>query len=308
MKTIRTLDKPINLEKNTAIALGTFDGVHIAHQAVIEKMVEVARAKDLLSVVYTFSNHPRELNHLAESPKKLITPSQKIDIMSSLGVDILVIIPFDEKQLNMPAEQFIEETLISTLKASHLTVGYDFRFGKNARGCTQMLKDMSERYHYTLDVIEPIRYQGMTVSSTMIRNFLLEGDVKCANTLLGREYAVEGHVVKGKQVGRTLGFPTINLKTEFEMSVLRPGVYVTQTEIDGELYYSATNVGFNPTFDQEHFTIETFILDYERELYGHEVRIIFKSYIRPEKRFENLDELIDQIDDDVKLVRSYFNL
>ncbi|MBN2795880.1 MAG: bifunctional riboflavin kinase/FAD synthetase [Clostridia bacterium] len=308
MKILQSLKQIGQLNTNTAVALGTFDGVHIAHQQIISKTVSYARENNLKSVVYTFSNHPRELTPGIETPKKLLTPTQKIEIIEQLGVDILIILPFDMDQLTMEPEYFIEDILLKRLKVKHITVGYDFRFGKNAKGNTNMLKEYSEQMEFSLDVVEPIRYKGVLISSTFIRNCLLSGDVHCANRLLGRAYCVQGTVVTGKQVGRKLGFPTINLKTEFEMSVLKPGVYATMTDIDGKIYYSATNVGFNPTFDQEHFTIETFIFNFNKDIYGHKVKIIFEEYIRPEIKFDNLEDLIQQIGDDVTQIKKYFNL
>lgn len=308
MRILQSLKQIGQLPDATAIALGTFDGVHIAHQQIIQQTVRYAREHNLKSVVYTFSNHPRELTPGIESPKRLLTPTQKMEIIEQLGVDILVILPFDQQQLTMPPEYFIEEILLKQLQVKHITVGYDFRFGKHAEGNTDMLKTYSESSGFTLNIVDPIRYKGVLISSTFIRNCLLSGDVKCANRLLGRAYCVQGHVVKGKQIGRKLGFPTINLKTEYEMSVLKPGVYATMTDIDGKIYYSATNVGFNPTFDQEHFTIETFIFNFDQDIYGYKVKIIFDKYIRPEIKFDNLDDLIKQIDDDVQAIKSRFNL
>lgn len=308
MKVIKSLKDTTSIYKHSAIALGTFDGVHIAHQEVIQEMADYAKIHNLLSVVYTFSNHPKEMNSAIETPKKLITPSQKIKIIEKLGIDVLVIVPFDEMQLNIEAEAFLKDILIDQLKAKHITVGYNFRFGRNARGNTTLLKSNAELLGYDIKIVEPIRYHGMIVSSTMIRNFLLNGDVQCANILLGRTYCVEGTVIHGKKVGRKLGFPTINLNTEFEMSVLRPGVYVTQTNVDGKTFYSATNVGFNPTFDQEHFTIETFILNFSEDLYAKHVRVSFLEYVRPEIKFEQINDLIQQIGQDIRYVKSYFDL
>lgn len=306
MKIIRSLNEDFQLNNNTALALGTFDGVHIAHKHVIGSVVKVAKENNLLSVVYTFENHPREFS--GKAPKRLITPSQKIEIIKDLGVDVLIIVPFDNLLLNLEAEDFLFDYIVKKIKAKHIIVGYDFRFGKQAKGNVDLLRAHALEYQYDIDIVEPIKYNHVVVSSTMIRNYLLNGDVESANRLLGREYCVQGHIIHGKKMGRKLGFPTINLKTDYEMSVLKPGVYLTETLVKGKVYPSITNVGFNPTFEQRDFTIETFILDISMDLYGEEVKISFINYMREEIKFDNLDDLIKQIEHDVELAKEYFKL
>ena len=305
MEIIRSLNT-FKLEPSV-VALGTFDGVHIAHKAVIEKVVKTAQDKGLKSVVYTFSNHPKELSDV-ETPKRLITPDQKISIIRKLGVDVLIILPFDTAQLNMPAETFLFDVVLDQVNAKHIIVGYDYRFGKNAKGCVNMLKQYQESHGYELEVVEPIRKDGILVSSTLIRQHLLSGHVSSANELLGRKYDIRGKVIHGKHMGRKLGFPTVNLQTDYEMSVLRPGVYMTETIVDGKIYPSVTNVGFNPTFNQKNFNIETFILDFDKDLYGETLDVLFIRFIRKEIRFDSLDKLIEQIESDVKITKEYFSL
>lgn len=308
MKIIYSLNEDFEIAQGTALALGTFDGVHVAHKEVIEHVVTSAKEHNLLSVVYTFSNHPKDMNPGIDAPKRLITPKQKIQIIESLGVDILFIVPFDEKQLNIEAYDFLSQIIVKKIRAKSITVGYDFRFGKNAKGCVNLLEDYKTDLDYTLNVVKPIRHNGVVISSTLIRNYLINGDVKGANALLGREYCIHGTVVHGKHMGRKLGYPTINLETEFEMSVLRPGVYVTKTLVEGKEHHSVTNVGFNPTFNQTDFTIETYILNFDQDLYNQHVNVIFLKYIRPEIKFNGLDELISKIDEDVEYTKEYFGL
>ncbi|MCH4890913.1 bifunctional riboflavin kinase/FAD synthetase [Acidaminobacter sp. JC074] len=305
MKVIRSLSE-FKLEPSV-VALGTFDGVHIAHKKVIEKVVKTAKEKGLQSVVYTFSNHPKELSDV-ETPKRLITPEQKISIIKKLGVDILIMVPFDETQLNMQAEVFLVDIVLKNINAKHIIVGYDYRFGKNAKGCVNMLKQYQAEYGYELEIIDPIRKDGILISSTLIRQHLLSGQVASANELLGRKYDIRGKVIHGKHMGRKLGFPTVNLKTDYEMSVLRPGVYMTETIIDKKVYPSVTNVGFNPTFNQTDFNIETYILDFDGDLYGETLDVLFIRFIRKEIRFDSLDALIEKIESDVQLTREFFGL
>lgn len=305
MRIIRSLDS-FKLD-DSVVALGTFDGVHIAHKEVIQNVVETAKTKGLLSVVYTFSNHPKELSAV-ETPKRLITPDKKIEIIEALGVDILIIVPFDEYQLNIDADYFLEEIILNQINAKHIIVGYDFRFGKNAKGCVNMLQEYQSSHHFALDVIEPIRHKGLIVSSTRIRENLLNGDVESANELLGRKYDIRGKVIHGKHMGRKLGFPTINLETSYEMSVLKPGVYITETLIDGDIFPSVTNVGFNPTFNQQDFNIETYILDFDSDLYDKVLDVLFIRFISPEVKFESLEALVEKIGHDVKVAKDYFGL
>jgi len=308
MRIFHSIDDTFLSLQPSALALGTFDGVHIAHKEVIESVVNVAKKAGLLSVVYTFSNHPKEMNDSVETPKKLITPEKKIEIIKNLGVDVLIIVPFDERQLNIEAETFLQSIIVDKINAKHIIVGYDFRFGQNAKGCVNMLSDHQEIYDYTLDIIKPIRHDGVIVSSTIIRNYLLNGQVEEANTLLGRKYDLKGKIIKGKQVGKTLGFPTINLETTYDMSILKPGVYITETLLDDKIYPSVTNVGFNPTFNQQNFNVETFILDFDQDLYDETVHILFTRFIRPEIKFDSLADLIKRIDEDVEITKEYFSL
>jgi riboflavin kinase/FMN adenylyltransferase len=305
MKIIHNLEQLHEISKASALALGTFDGIHTAHQKVIRSMVDYANAANLLSVVFTFKNHPKQIKPGVDAPKLLITPVQKKDIIESLGVDVLIIVPFDEHLMSIDPKEFIEKILIEQIKAKHITVGYDYKFGQYAKGDVDLLKSYSD---YDLNIIDPIMLGHELVSSTAIREHLRMGQVHEANLLLGRTYCIKGKVIKGKQVGRKLGFPTINLETEFEMSVLKPGVYITRTEIEGEIYPSVTNVGFNPTFNQEDFNIETYILNYDRDLYGFTVKVIFEEYIRPEIKFDSLEELMAQIDHDVVYAKKYFGI
>lgn len=305
MKTITNINKLYEIKDPSAIALGTFDGMHIGHQHVIKKMVAQSKKMGLKSMVYTFSNHPKDLHPIDDTPKRLMTPKQKMEMMSSLGVDYLIQVPFDEYQVNISAEAFIKEILVDQLMVRHVCIGFDFRFGKNAQGNKDLLMAHAKLYGYSLEIVEPITVDDTIVSSTLIREFYWMDKSK-ANALLGRPYCVEGHVVDGKKMGRKLGFPTANLKTEYEMSVLKPGVYISVVDLEGKRYPSLTNVGFNPTFDQEHFTIETYIMDFDQDIYGQHLRVQFLSYMRPEIRFKSLEELIDQIHGDVLRARKHF--
>ncbi len=305
MKIYHSIEEINNYNHQSVIVLGTFDGVHIAHKEVIKKAVMIAKEKNLKSVVYTFSNHPRSLFNI-ETPKRLLTPKEKIKEIEKLGVDVLVMKHFDQKELSTPAYEFLKNIIIGIFHAEDIVVGYDFRFGKNAIGCVKFLEEYEKEFSYKLHEVHQIKYDNFIISSTFIRELLKSGYLNMATKYLGRYFSLTGTIVHGKKIGRKLGFPTINLDIEYDMAVLKSGVYVTQAEIGGTLYNSLTNVGFNPTFDGDKYSVETYILDFDSDIYDETVSIYFLSYIREEIKFNNINDLINQIKDDVIYANEYF--
>ncbi len=307
MQYIRSISELNKIDGNTAVALGMFDGLHIGHQAVINDMVALAHKDRLKSCVLTFQNHPKELTSKDKAPQRILAIEDKVQLMEEYGIDILVSLPFDEYIMSMKAENFISDVLVDSLKANHVFAGFDYRFGYKAMGDVNMLRENSEAGGYEFHVIEPVVRMGQKISSSAIRSLLHEGDVEEVFYQLGRHHFVSGTVIKGKQLGNKLGFPTANLSLSDNMTLIRAGVYVTKTLVDDKLYYSITNVGYNPTFD-ESFRIETHILDFDEMIYGKRISVIFYKRIRNEKKFDNYDELIDIITEDRKFAVEYFNL
>lgn len=305
---MKVLNEIKALNEDTAITLGTFDGLHIGHIKIIKQLVQDAKERSLKSLVYTFKNHPLSLNDTIETPSTIFELDYKKKLIESLGVDILVLLPFDEKQKNIQPEAFIHDVLVDQLKMKHLVVGYDYQFGKKAKGNTDLLIKFSKKYNYTYDIVDPIKKDMVRVSSTLIRTLLKNGKIEDANFYLGRNYSLEGKVIDGKKIGRSIGYPTANLDLDTNFAILKPGVYITKTIVDNKSYYSVTNVGFNPTLKQSEFSVETYILDFNQNIYGKTIRVNFYKKIRDELKFKDVDELIEYIQWDVYTTKKYFNL
>jgi len=296
------------LNEDTAITLGTFDGLHIGHVKIIKQLVKDAKERNLKSVVYTFKNHPLSLNESIETPSTIFKLDYKTKILEKLGVDILIFLTFDDNQKNIEPSHFIEEVLVKELRMKHLVVGYDYHFGKKAKGNTELLIKSSRKYHYSYDIVDPIKKDYVRVSSTLIRKLLANGKIKDANYYLGRPYSLEGKVIDGEKIGRKIGYPTANLELDNNFAILKPGVYITKTLLDGEFYYSVTNVGFNPTLKQSDFSVETYILNFDQSIYGQHIRVDFYEKIRDELKFKNVEELKEYIRWDVYNTKKFFNL
>ncbi len=308
MKVIRTLKE---LKENlkplpSGVAIGTFDGLHIGHQQVIKALVDTCAKQDLRSVVYTFANHPREFTVKESRPNRILTVDEKIDLLDGLGIDVLIMVEFDRDHMEIEAETFVKEILIKVLNTKYLAAGYNFHFGLGARGDVDLLTALGKTYDFTVTVVPPFELDGCPVSSTRIRELLKKGDIEAVNRLLGRHHTVSGVVVHGKKRGTVMGFPTANLAVSHNMTLIRPGVYVTRTWIGKSHYKSVSNVGYNPTFSQTEFTLETFILDYHEDLYHHYITVEFLHRLRGEIRFESKETLIEQIGRDVQDARLYF--
>ena len=299
----------IDVEKSeTSVALGTFDGLHIGHIEVLNRMKHIAEEKGLKTFVYTFSNHPKEFLSPDQVPPKIMDIEEKVQIFTRIDLDYLALIRFDEDQNTYEPEDFIKQVLIDKLNMKHLTVGYDYRFGNKAKGDINLLLTLSEKYGYACDIIQPIMRNDVRVSSSLIRELLKEGRIEEANYYLGRKHFIKGTVVRGKGVGHTLGFPTANLRIKDNISTIKPGVYITETVWKGKTYPSATNVGFNPTFDQTGIHLETYIIGINQAMYDEVIEVHFLKRLRDEKKFDSLADLVDEMNGDLEKTRVYFKL
>ncbi|HEX9967112.1 MAG TPA: bifunctional riboflavin kinase/FAD synthetase [Solirubrobacterales bacterium] len=266
------------------VAIGTFDGVHRGHQAVIEGA----------DTVLTFDPHPLEVLHPAALPKLIMTAGVKRDVLDGLGVDELVVIPFNREFASRSAEDFVDHVLVETLSAERVSVGENFRFGAKARGTPEML---AAREEFETRVVPLVEVDGETVSSTRIRALIAAGDMHGARRCLGAPFMVEGEVVEGDQRGRTLGFPTANIVPDDRLAIPGHGVYAAFA--DG--VPAAVNVGVRPTFDTGRgVLIETYLIDREEDLYGRTLRVAFVERLRGERRFASVEELIAQMKIDVE--------
>ncbi len=292
----------------TSVALGTFDGLHIGHAEVLNIMKIAAQEKGLKSFVYTFSNHPKEILSPDNVPSKIMDIDEKVQIFARIDVDYLALIKFDETQIIYEPEDFVKEVLIGTLNMKHLTVGHDYRFGRKASGDVNILMALADKYGYTYEIVEPIMKNEVRVSSTLIREFLQDGRIEEANFYLGRKHFIKGLVVRGKGVGKTLGFPTANLRIKDNISTIKPGVYVTETIWKGKWFPSVTNVGYNPTFEQTGIHLETYIIGIDHEMYDEVIEVHFVKRLRDELKFNSLDELMLAMDNDLANTKAYFKL
>jgi riboflavin kinase/FMN adenylyltransferase len=306
MKILYDLKELALTKEPIGIALGTFDGLHIGHQKVIGDMVVYCKKHGYKSVVYTFSNHPRELTRNGHKVQKLVSNEDKEKLIEATGADFLLMIPFDEAFMKTSPEQFVRQYLIDGMNVKAIAVGFDYRFGKGAEGDVDLLKALMPKYGYELIVIEPVSLNGHKISSSEIRDRIKHGDMAMARKMLGRPYSVTGPVIMGKQVGRKLGFPTANILPEVHMNLIKPGVYVSYTQVGDVLYPSLSNVGYNPTFEQTELNLESYLLDFDEDIYGEVIRIFFIEHIRDEAKFPSLEALIARMNEDLSFAKTHF--
>lgn len=297
IKSINDID---NIYKSV-VTIGNFDGVHKGHQVLIKEAVQFANKRNIKSVVFTFDNHPAnyfEKKHV----KSIITNNEKINRIKSLGVDILVIIPFDIYMTKISPIEFIKGILIDKLGARKIIVGHDFTFARRKEGNTKLLKEMSSKYGFELEIVNPIKVNDIRVSSTYIRQLVAEGSVDKVNKYLGYHCEIKGNVIKGKQLGRTIGFPTANIEINDDLLIPNNGIYATKVYVHNAVYYGATNIGYNPTVNGDKLSIETNILEFDEDIYGQVIKIEFLERIRDEKKFNSLEELKAQLKKDTDYV------
>lgn len=285
----------VKLETSTYIALGSFDGLHLGHLSLINKTIELSKTNNSKSMIFTFKNHPLSIINAEMVPKLLLNNETKVAILSKLGVDYINMIEFNKNVMQMCPEEFVSG-IVSKYNACGLIVGFNYRFGYKNLGDVELLETLSKKYGFKLYVMSPVEYGGEPISSSRIRNVLSEeGNINKANFMLSRQFMIEGAVIKGKQLGRKLGFPTINLNYDRSFVLPRGGVYYTNIEYMNSIYKGITNIGYNPTVENTKLSVETFILNFNQDIYGENVRIYFIDRIRDEKKFYSLEELSAQL-------------
>lgn len=280
------------------IALGSFDGLHLGHKALVQKAMEIAKKNKGKSMIYTFENHPLSVINKDIMPKLLMDNDIKIRALEHMGVDYLSLVKFSKEFMKISPEDFICN-IIKNYNVKGIIVGFNYRFGYKNLGDIVLLKKLSLKYDFKLYVINPIKQNNELISSSRIRNIISEqGDIKRANSMLYVPFSIEGKVVKGRQIGREIGFPTINLDYNKEFVIPKGGVYSTIVKYNDKFYKGVTNIGYNPTVENEKLSIETHILNFNNDIYDEIIRVYFIGRIRDEKKFDSLEELACRIEKD----------
>ena len=293
--------------KKTILTLGTFDGVHIGHKKILERVTQ-NMGDDSESLVLTFFPHPRMVLEVKSEVKLLNTLSEKIELLEKIGLENLVIHPFDETFSRLAAQEFVKTVLVDQFHIKKIIIGHDHRFGRNRTANIDDLIAFGKEYGFEVEQISVQEIEAISVSSTKIRMALEKGNMNLANQYLGYDYFLSGTIVKGKQLGRTIGFPTANLKIEENYKLIpRNGVYVVQSIIHQKTVFGMMNIGYNPTVSGENLSIEIHYFDFDADLYGHEVSVSILQFLRPEQKFESVDLLKGQLVKDKSTALAYLN-
>lgn len=287
------------IESPTIVTIGTFDGVHLGHQKILSRLKELKEKTGFKTVVLTFEPHPRKVLFPEQRDLKLITLiDEKLELLEKYGVDVTVVYPFTKQFSETDTPFYIEEVLLKSLKVKHLVIGYDHKFGRNRSGDINTLKKHAAEGSFLLEEISAIDIDHIAISSTKIRRALEEGNIELASEFLGHPFSLKGLVVKGKQLGRTLGYPTANLKLEGEEKIIpKIGVYFVEVILEEKKYYGMMSIGLNPTTDTDNtIKLEVHIFDFDTDIYNKTIKLNFIKRLRDEKKFANLTDLKKGLD------------
>ena len=295
-----------NYSENTIVTIGTFDGVHIGHQKIIEQVVTTAKKLNKKSVLLTFFPHPRMVLQQNASIELINTIDERAELLSKTGLDYLIIHPFSIAFSRLTALDFVRKILVNQLNTSKLIIGYDHHFGKNREGNLEQLTEYSHLYNFEVEEIPAQDINDVSVSSTKIRKALSAKNIKTANKYLGYNFMLNGTVVNGKQLGGKIGFPTanINVKEDYKL-IPKTGVYVVKSKIKNALVFGMMNIGFRPTLEGKHQTIEVHFFDFNDDLYNQTLTIEVLYFLRDEEKFESVEKLISQLKEDKKIAQNY---
>jgi riboflavin kinase/FMN adenylyltransferase len=295
-----------NPEKPVILTQGTFDGVHFGHQKILRQVVDEALHIGGVSVLLTFYPHPRLVLYPDDNELKLLsTIEEKVDLVSALGIDYLIIMPFTQELSRLRADEFVRDILVEKLHITKLIIGYDHRFGRNREGGMQEMIHFADTYSFELEEIPAQDISESIVSSTKIRQALLDGQVHRAREYLGTAYVLQGKVEEGMQRGTTIGYPTANIRVNSSYKLIpKNGVYAVWVYISEKKYAGMLNIGYNPTFDDKKWSVEVHLFDFSQNVYHKEISIAFVSRTRDEQKFEDLRSLIDQLKADEKEIRT----
>ncbi len=304
METLHSISELGHLRGPLFLAIGVFDGVHLGHQAVISTSTRHVRSAGGTPVVITFDPHPLKVLRPHNAPHLLTATQHKIALIRDLGVEHLLVINFDKKFAATPPENFIEQLVAHSKPLREICVGHEWSFGKDRSGNLDLLKKLGAQFHFDVVGIPPVKVNGTVVSSTAVRQAIERGDFATAAAMLGRDYTILGTVVPGDKLGKKLGYPTANLSAHSEQFPPN-GVYLAEAWIHGVLYHGVVNLGYRPTVSsgKSERVLEIYLLDFDRDIYGEDVEVRFTRYLRPERKFDSLEDLVRQIELDVRQAR-----
>ncbi len=306
MKVYHSIKNFTEKKRLTILTIGTFDGVHLGHQKIIERLNLDKKKVDGKSAILTFFPHPRKVLNHKNNIKMLTTIDEKIQLLEKFQLDHLFIEPFTEEFSQISANEFVKTILVERLRIKKLVIGYDHHFGKNREGNYKQLEKYSKLFNFDLEEISSQDIDNVAVSSTKIREALLEGDVLKANSYLGYHYLLTGEIVEGKGLGRKIKFPTINIQiNETYKLIPKTGVYIVRTSLYKKTIFGIMNIGYRPTFNGKSQTIEVHLLDFQGDLYGEKIQIEILNRLRDEQKFTSIDTLMQQIQKDELLARKW---
>lgn len=282
-----------------------FDGVHLGHQSIIQKLKTIAEAKNLKSAILTFWPHPRKVFNPNDDLKLLNTIEEKKYLLQKNGLNHLFLKEFDEDFRNLTGEEFVKQILVEKLQVKHLIVGYDHTFGKNRSGDFSLLKKMGPEFGFEVEQVEAVSYKGVNISSTQIRNALSAGNVIFANEMLGYNYSLSGTVVHGKKIGRTIGYPTANIEVDDLKLLPKKGAYIVDVFVKNQHYKGMLCIGTNPTVNGTKVSVEVYILDFDEDIYDQEISVNFRDFLHEEIKFNGLEELMIRLDEDKRLTSEF---
>jgi riboflavin kinase/FMN adenylyltransferase len=303
MQIVRGLESSPPDAGPSAVALGAFDGIHLGHRAILGTAVALARQGKIRALACTFDRHPMEVLQPDRAPMPITTLEERLELIAGTGIDTTVVIPFTPAVASIEAKAFVQNVLIGTLQAREIVVGFNHRFGRGARGDAQFLENLAAPLGFRAHIVPALLVDGVAVSSSEIRAALQRGDLPNAERLLGRPYSIRGEVVRGAGRGRTLGFPTANVKTERPLG-LPVGVYVCRLLVGAREHQAVVNVGYRPTFGETDLSVEAHVLDFGGDLYDQRVTLTFLRRLREERKFPSVDALKEQIALDVAAARA----
>jgi len=300
MKKINGIDNFL-INSESIITLGTFDGVHKGHQKILKKLITESKKLNLESIVLTFFPHPRTVLN-PNSPLKLInTINERTQLFEKSGIDTLITHPFDKNFSELGPEEFVKDILVNKLNIKKILIGYDHRFGKNRTAGIKDLKKLGLKYNFKVIEISAQEQNNVSISSTKIRNSIILGKMKKAKSYLGYDFSLIGKVIKGNEIGRTIGFPTANLEIEEDYKLIpKNGVYLIYTKLEKQVFFGMMNIGVKPTLELKKESIEVNLFDWKKDIYGEFLEVFILDYIRDEKKFDSLIDLKHQIKIDKK--------